>query len=72
LTPEKLPTQDEIESLWLAEALRRSAEIDSGAVKNISAEEARREVRKLLTRQDHLTPESAQTIAANVAGILET
>ena len=62
---------DEISEAWRIEALRRSAEIDSGAVETLSAEDARREVRKLLSRRDDLTVESEQTIAANVAGILE-
>jgi putative addiction module component (TIGR02574 family) len=40
--------EDEIAEAWRIEALRRSAEIDSGAVKTISAEEASAAVRLLL------------------------
>ncbi|MBN8439499.1 MAG: addiction module protein [Candidatus Accumulibacter sp.] len=40
--------EDEIAEAWRIEALRRSAEIDSGAIKTISAEEARAAVRLLL------------------------
>lgn len=53
------------------EALRRSAEIDSGLVETISAEEARCEVRKLLKCKVAKAHELEQTIALNVAGILE-
>ena len=53
---------------WRLEALRRSAEIDSGLAETISAEEARCEVRKLLNAQAR---ELEQTIAQNVAEILE-
>jgi putative addiction module component (TIGR02574 family) len=63
-------SEDEIAEAWRIEALRRSAEIDSGTVETISAEDARREVRKLLARQDCLAQESKPAIAANVAGIL--
>jgi putative addiction module component (TIGR02574 family) len=41
-------SEDEISEAWRSEALRRSAEIDSGAVKTISAEEASAAVRLLL------------------------
>ena len=41
-------SEDEIAEAWRIEALRRSAEIDSGAVKSISAEEASAAVRLLL------------------------
>ena len=41
-------SEDEIAEAWRIEALRRSAEIDSGAVKTISAEEASAAVRRLL------------------------
>lgn len=41
-------SEDEIAEAWRIEALRRSAEIDSGAVKTISAEEASAAVRQLL------------------------
>ncbi len=41
-------SEDEIAEAWRIEALRRSAEIDSGAVKTISAEEASAVVRRLL------------------------
>ncbi|MHB8211208.1 MAG: addiction module protein [Acidithiobacillus sp.] len=41
-------SEDEIAEAWRIEALRRSAEIDSGAVKTISAEEASAAVRLLL------------------------
>lgn len=40
--------EDEIADAWRVEALRRSAEIDSGLVKTISAEEASAAVRSLL------------------------
>lgn len=41
-------SEDEIAEAWRIEALRRSAEIDSGAVKTISAEEASAAVHLLL------------------------
>jgi putative addiction module component (TIGR02574 family) len=41
-------SEDEISEAWRIEALRRSAEIDSGAVKTISAEEVSAAVRLLL------------------------
>jgi len=41
-------SEDEIAEAWRIEALRRSTEIDSGAVKTISAEEASAAVRLLL------------------------
>ena len=41
-------SEEEISEAWRIEALRRSAEIDSGAVKTISAEEASAAVRLLL------------------------
>jgi putative addiction module component (TIGR02574 family) len=41
-------SEDEIAEAWRIEALRRSAEINSGAVKTISAEEASAAVRLLL------------------------
>ena len=40
--------EDEIAEAWRVEALRRSAEIDNGSVKTISAEEASAAVRLLL------------------------
>ena len=40
--------EDEVAEAWRVEALRRSAEIDSGLVKTISAEEASAAVRLLL------------------------
>jgi len=40
--------EDEIAEAWRVEALRRSAEIDNGSVKTISAEEASAGVRLLL------------------------
>lgn len=40
--------EDEIAEAWRVEALRRSAEIDDGSVKTISAEEASAGVRLLL------------------------
>ena len=40
--------EDEIAEAWRVEALRRSAEIDDGSVKTISAEEASAAVRLLL------------------------
>ena len=40
--------EDEIPEAWRVEALRRSAEIDDGSVKTISAEEASAAVRLLL------------------------
>ena len=40
--------EDEIAEAWRVEALRRSAEIDDGSVKTISAEEASVGVRLLL------------------------
>ena len=40
-------SEDEISEAWHIEALRRSAEIDSGAVKTISAEDASAAVRLL-------------------------
>lgn len=40
--------EDEIAEAWRIEALRRSAEIDNGSVKTISAEEASAAVRLLL------------------------
>ena len=60
-----------IAEVWRAEALRRSAEIDSGTVETISAGDARCEVRKLLDRKVDLMPKSKPTIAVNEAGILE-
>ena len=59
-----------IAEAWRVEALRRSAEIDSGTAETISAEDVRREVHKLLARKVGLTPESKPTIASNVARIL--
>lgn len=53
------------------EALRRSAEIDSGLVETISAEEAQREARKLLKGKVAQARELEQAIAQNVAEILE-
>lgn len=41
-------SEDEIAEAWRIEALRRSAEIDGGLVKTISAEEASAAVRLLL------------------------
>ncbi len=41
-------SEDEIAETWRVEALRRSAEIDSGSVKTISAEDASAAVRLLL------------------------
>jgi len=41
-------SEDEIAEAWRVEALRRSAEIDSGLVKTISAEEASAAIRLLL------------------------
>lgn len=41
-------SEDEIAEAWRVEALRRSAEIDSGLVETISAEEASAAVRSLL------------------------
>jgi hypothetical protein len=55
---------------WHKEALRRAEEIDCGLVDTVSAEESRCEASKLLILRVGLTPESEQTIAANVAGIL--
>lgn len=40
--------EDEIAEAWRVEALRRSAEIDDGSVKTISAEEVSAAVRLLL------------------------
>ena len=40
--------EDEIAEAWRVEVLRRSAEIDDGSVKTISAEEASAAVRLLL------------------------
>ena len=40
--------EDEIAEAWRVEALRRSAEIDNGSVKTISAEKATAAVRLLL------------------------
>lgn len=40
--------EDDIAAAWQIEALRRSAEIDTGSVKTISAEEASAAVRLLL------------------------
>lgn len=40
--------EDEIAEAWRVEALRRSAEIDDGSVKTISAQEASAAVRLLL------------------------
>ncbi|MCR4298845.1 MAG: addiction module protein [Gallionella sp.] len=60
-----------IAEAWRVEALRRSAEIDSGLVETISAEEAQREVRKLLKGKVAQARELEQTIAQNVAEILE-
>lgn len=42
------PSEHEISQLWLQEAERRAAEIDSGKVTLISAEEASRQVRDIL------------------------
>lgn len=41
-------SEEEISEAWRIKAIRRSAEIDSGAVKTISAEEASAAVRLLL------------------------
>lgn len=60
-----------IAEAWRVEALRRSAEIDSGLVETISAEEAQREARKLLKGKAAQVRELEQTIALNVAEILE-
>lgn len=60
-----------IAEAWRVEALRRSAEIDSGLVETISAEEVRREVRKLLKSKVLEADELEKTIAQNVAEILE-
>jgi Putative addiction module component len=40
--------REENEQLWLDEAARRAAEIDSGKVKLVSYEEAQRQVEELL------------------------
>ncbi len=42
------PSENEIAQDWLAEARRRARELDSGTVKPIPAEEARRKARALL------------------------
>lgn len=60
-----------IAEAWRVEALRRSAEIDGGWVETISAEEAQREARKLLKGKAAQVRELEQTIALNVAEILE-
>lgn len=60
-----------IAEAWRVEALRRSAEIDSGLVETISAEEVRREVRKLLKGKAVQARELEQAIAANAADILK-
>jgi len=41
-------SEAEIAEAWRAEALRRSANVDNGLVKTVSAEEARATIRKLL------------------------
>jgi hypothetical protein len=41
-------SEAEHEELWLDEAARRAAEIDRGAVRLVSSEEARRKARALL------------------------
>jgi hypothetical protein len=60
-----------IAEAWREEALRRSAEIDSGLVETVSAEQARCEIRKLLRNKVAQAQELEQTNAANVTGILE-
>ena len=41
-------SEAEIAQLWRNEALRRAADIDSGAVKSLSADEVRESAKKLL------------------------
>lgn len=42
-------SETEIAEAWRTEALRRSADIDNGSVKTISAEDAHAAIRQLLT-----------------------
>ncbi len=60
-----------IAEAWSVEALRRSAEIDSGLVDTVSSEEVSAAVCKLLKGEAAQARELEQTIALNVAGILE-
>lgn len=60
-----------IAEAWRVEALRRSAEIDSGLIETISAEEVQREARKLLKGKAVQARELEQAIAANAADILK-
>ncbi len=60
-----------IAEAWRVEAPRRSAEIDSGLLETISAEEVSAAVCKLLKGEAAQARELEQTIALNVAGILE-
>jgi len=49
LSLENLP-QDELDALWLDEATRRAADIDSGKVALVSADEVARKARALLKK----------------------
>lgn len=60
-----------IADAWRVEALRRSAEIDSGLVETISAEEVQREVRKLLKGKFVEADELEQSIVRNAPKVIE-
>lgn len=60
-----------IAEAWRVEALRRSAEIDSGLVETISAEEAQREARKLLKCKVVEADELEQSIVRNASKVIE-
>ncbi|MDO9011834.1 MAG: hypothetical protein Q7U78_08510 [Gallionella sp.] len=60
-----------IAEAWRVEALRRSTEIDSGLVETISAEEAQREVRKLLKGKVAQVDELEQRVVRNVSKVIE-
>jgi len=60
-----------IADAWRVEALRRSAEIDSGLVETISAEEVQRAVRKLLKGEAAQVDELEQRVVRNVSKVIE-
>ena len=60
-----------IAEAWRVEALRRSAEIDSGLVETISAEEAQREARKLLKGKVAQECELEPDVVRNVSKVAE-
>ena len=60
-----------IAEAWRVEALRRSAEIDSGLVETISAEEVQREARKLLKGEVAQECELELDVVRNVSKVAE-